>query len=83
MSENPLEAIYLIAEIIVQKRKSHTVVENIILPAWKIVVGKMLGQNAGKEMENVPLWDSTISRRFDDKAYDIWDIWDFVLQIEK
>ena len=43
-SEKALESSYLIAEIITQKRKSHSVGENLILPGCKIIVGKMLGQ---------------------------------------
>ncbi|CAI9717953.1 Hypothetical predicted protein [Octopus vulgaris] len=61
VSEKALEASYLVAEIITQKRKSHTVGENSILPACKVIVSKMLEQNAQQEIENVPLSDSTIS----------------------
>ena len=74
VGEKALEASYLVAEIIAQKRKSHTVGENLILPACKIIVGKMLGQNAVQEIENVPLSDSTISRRIDDMAHDIEEV---------
>ena len=77
VSEKALEASYLIAEIIAQKRKSHTVGENLILPAGKTTIGEMFGQNAIQEIENVPLSDSTISWRIDDMAYDseevLWD----------
>ena len=41
VGEKALEASYLVAEIIAQKRKSYTVGENLILPACKIIVGKM------------------------------------------
>ena len=41
VSEKALEANYLVAEIIAQKGKSHTVGDNLILPACKIIVGKM------------------------------------------
>ena len=66
--EKALEASYLVAEIIVQKMKSHTVGENLILPACKFIVGKMLGQNALQEIENIPLsdalmiWHMTVKR---------------------
>ena len=46
VSEKALEASYLTAKIIEQKRKSHTVGVNLILPAFIIIVGKMLGQTA-------------------------------------
>ena len=53
VSENAQEASYLVAELIAQKRKSHTVGENLIMPACKILVGKMLGQDAVRATENV------------------------------
>ena len=65
MSENALEA-----EIIAKKRKSRTVGKNLILPSYKIIVGRsMLGQNAEQEVENVPLWDSRVSRCIDDTPH--------------
>jgi hypothetical protein len=51
VSEIAQEASYLIAELIPQKRKSHTVGENLIKPACKIIMGKMLGQYAVQEIE--------------------------------
>ena len=49
-----------------QKRKSHTVVKNVILPACIIIVR----QNAVQEIEKVPLSDDAISLHIDDMAYD-------------
>jgi hypothetical protein len=46
VSEKGQEASYLVAELIAQKRKSHTVGENLIMPTCKIIVGKMLGYDA-------------------------------------
>ena len=45
-----IRASYLVAESIVQKRKSHTAGENLILPTCTIIVGKMLGRNAVQEI---------------------------------
>ncbi|CAI9714955.1 Hypothetical predicted protein [Octopus vulgaris] len=74
VSEKALEASYLVAEIIAQKRKSHTVGENLILPAGKIIVSKMLGQNTLQEIEYVPLSHTTASRCIDDMARDIEEV---------
>jgi hypothetical protein len=45
ISEKTQEVSYLVAELTAQKRKSHTVRENLIMPECKIIVG-MLGQDA-------------------------------------
>lgn len=74
VSENAQEASYLVAELIAQKRKSHTVGENLIMPACQILVGKMLGQNAVRAIENVPLSDNTLSRRTDDMSRDAEEV---------
>jgi hypothetical protein len=43
---NAQEAIYLVAELNAQKKKSLTVGENLVMPTSKIIVGKMLEQDA-------------------------------------
>jgi hypothetical protein len=70
VSEKAQEESYLVAELIVQKRESYTVGENLIMPARKIILGKMLGQDAVREIENVPLSNSTINGRIDDMSRD-------------
>ncbi|XP_055510562.1 zinc finger BED domain-containing protein 5-like [Leucoraja erinacea] len=74
VSKKAQETSYLVAEIIAQKRKSHTVGENLIMPACKIIVGKMLGQDAVREIENVPLSNSTISQCIDDMSHDAEEV---------
>uniref|UniRef100_A0A0L8IF98 Uncharacterized protein n=1 Tax=Octopus bimaculoides TaxID=37653 RepID=A0A0L8IF98_OCTBM len=64
----------VVCEIIAQKRKSHTIGENVMLPACKIIVSKMLEQNTLQEIENVPLSDTTGSRRIDDLSHDIEEV---------
>jgi hypothetical protein len=45
--KRPRKRVYLVAKLNAQKRKSHTVVaKNLIMPAYKIIVGKMLEQDA-------------------------------------
>jgi hypothetical protein len=45
-SEKAQEASYLAAELITWKRKSHKVGGNLIMQTCKIIVSKMLGQDA-------------------------------------
>jgi hypothetical protein len=44
------------------------------MPAYKIIVGKMLGQDAAWEIENVQRPNSTINRRTDDMLHDAEDV---------
>ncbi len=60
------EASYLVAELVARTMKSHTTAERIIMPASKITVRTMLGEEAESELTKVPVSDNTISRRVDD-----------------
>jgi hypothetical protein len=40
------------------------------MPALKMIVGKMLVQDAVREIENVPLTKSMINRHIDDMSHD-------------
>jgi hypothetical protein len=49
----------------IQKRKSHTVDENLTMPAYKTIVGKMFGQDAAAQgIENVLLSNGTIKQTY-------------------
>lgn len=51
VDEKAPEVSYLVAEMIAQKRKSHTVGENLMMPEYEIMVGKMLEQNMYKKLK--------------------------------
>jgi hypothetical protein len=53
-----------------EKKKSHAVGENLTMPACKFLVCKMLGQNAVRDIGNVPHSNSTINRCIDDMSHD-------------
>lgn len=71
VNERALKASYHVAELVAKSKKSHTVAEQLILPACKAIVNKMLGPVAAKEIAKFPLSDSTISRRIDEMSADI------------
>jgi hypothetical protein len=73
-SEKAQEASYFVAELIAQKRKSHTVGEKLIMPTCKIIVSKMLGQDVVQEIEKVPLSNSMISRHIDDISHNAEEV---------
>ncbi|GFT02958.1 hypothetical protein NPIL_422181 [Nephila pilipes] len=57
VSEKSQETSYLVAKLITQKRKKVT---QLVRPVCKIIVGKMLGEDATRKVENIPLWDNAI-----------------------
>ena len=66
-----LKASYHVAELVAKSKKSHTVAEQLILPASKTIVTEMLGPEAAKEIAKVPLSVNTISRRINEMSADV------------
>jgi hypothetical protein len=62
VSEEVQETNYFVAELIAQEWKSHTVGENLIMLACKIIRGKLLGQDAVQEIENILLSNGMINK---------------------
>ena len=69
-----LKASYHVAELVAKSKKSHTVVEQLILPACKAIVTEMLGPEAAKEIAKVPFSDNTIARRINEMSGDIENV---------
>ncbi len=82
-SDKAQEASYLMAELVAKRMKSHTFAENLIMPACKIIVRPMLGEEAESELSKVPVSDNTISRRVDDMSNNISSILSEILQNNK
>ncbi len=80
ISDKAQEASYLVAELVAKKIKTRTIAENLIMPACKIIVRTMLGEEAESELSKVPVSDNTISRREDDLSNKISDILSEILQ---
>lgn len=68
VNERVLKASYHVAELVAKSKKSHTVAETLIILACKAILNEMLGPEAAKEIDKVPLLDNTISRRIDDMS---------------
>jgi hypothetical protein len=60
-----------VTEFIAQKRKNHRVGGNLIMPANKFIVGKILKQDAVREIENVSPSNSMINRITDDMSHEL------------
>jgi hypothetical protein len=46
--------------------KNHIVAESLILPAFKIIVRRVIGKTAESEIDKVRIFYNTVSRRVDD-----------------
>jgi hypothetical protein len=60
---NALQASHKVAHRIPKCKKTHTIAEEIVLPADADMVNIMIGESAGKLLSKVPLSNNTISRR--------------------
>ena len=63
VSEKAQIASQEVSELIAQNMKAHTLGESLILPAFKKIVKRMLGNEAVKEISKVTLSDDTVHRR--------------------
>ncbi|XP_029729922.2 zinc finger BED domain-containing protein 5-like [Aedes albopictus] len=71
INSNALLASYKVAYRVAQCKKSHTIAEELILPAAVDLVSTMIGEHASQQLSKVPLSNNTIARRIDDMANDI------------
>jgi hypothetical protein len=71
VSEKALIASFEISHLIVKNKKPHTDGEKIILPALLIATKTMLSDEAAETVKQIPLSDSTVSRRILDMSEDI------------
>lgn len=66
-----LKASFLASYHIARAKKRHTIGEDFILPATKDIVRELLGEDAAKKIDAVPLSDNSVSRRIGDMAQDV------------
>lgn len=57
---------YLVAELVAESRKSHSVAETSFIPACKAIVNEILGPDVVKDIAKVLLSGNRIARRFED-----------------
>ena len=66
-----MEASFHVSQLIAQCKQPHTIAESLVAPCCRESVRNMLGENAVKEIQKIPLFDNTVSRRINDMAADI------------
>ncbi|XP_065663055.1 zinc finger BED domain-containing protein 5-like [Hydra vulgaris] len=69
--QNIVEASYKVSYIIAQKKKAHTLAEEVILPCTKEIVRLLFGEEAVKKIDNIPLSNTTVKRRITDISSNI------------
>ena len=65
------EASFHVAKLVAKSMKPHTVVESLIMPACKIMVETMLGDEAERVISKMPFSNNTVQRRMEMMSCDI------------
>ena len=71
ISYKGLEASFLIFQLIAQHKQPHTIAQSLVVPCCREIVRYILGENAAKEIQEIPLFDNTVSRHINNMAADI------------
>ncbi|GBM06228.1 Zinc finger BED domain-containing protein 5 [Araneus ventricosus] len=70
-NEAAIEASYRTSYHIAKSGKNHTIAENLVFPCIKDAVECMFGEDHVQKIKNIPLSNSTVSRRIKDMYVDI------------
>ena len=65
------EASFHVSQLIAQCKQPHIIAESLFASCCRETVRSMLGENTVKEIQKIPLFDNTVSRRINDMAADI------------
>ena len=68
-----LHASYEVFLLIAKNTKAHTIAENLVLPAAKILVWNLIGEKEAENLNFVSLSNDTVKRRIHDMSNNISD----------
>ncbi len=71
-NEKAVTASYEVSRLIATSGKPHTMGEDLILPATKQMVSKMLGNNAVKQLNLISLSNNTVKRQINDMSENVF-----------
>ncbi len=71
VNDDGLLASYHISKLIAEQGKSHTLGENLILPALQIILKMVLKVDQTQALKSIPLSNDSVRRRIDEMATDI------------
>ena len=66
-----LKASYEISLMIAKQKKAHTIVENLVLPAAKVMVCCVFKHESVKKLNSISLSNNTVQRRIEEMSVDI------------
>ncbi|XP_025406396.1 protein ZBED8-like [Sipha flava] len=70
-NEKVLSASFKILQLIAKSKKSHTIGENLLKPCLLTAVEEILGAEAKKKIQEIPLSNNTVKDRIDKMSFDI------------
>lgn len=70
-NENVLSASFKISQLIAKSKKPHTIGENLLKPCLLTAVEEILGAEAKKKIQEIPLSNNTVKARIDKISFDI------------
>ncbi|KAE9529996.1 hypothetical protein AGLY_011458 [Aphis glycines] len=70
-NEKVLSASFKISQLIVKSKKPHTIGENVLKPCLLTAVEEILGAEAKKKIQEIPLSNNTVKARIDKMSFDI------------
>ena len=68
-----VRASYEVALLIAKNLKAHTIGQHLIMPAEKMLVNNVLGEEAAVKLKSVPLSNNTVKKRIEEMSVDIAD----------
>ncbi|XP_068235581.1 zinc finger BED domain-containing protein 5-like [Palaemon carinicauda] len=66
-----VKASYEVTLLVAKNMKAHTIAESLIMPAAKILVSYVIGEEAVAKLENVSVSNNTVQRRIEEMSVDI------------
>jgi hypothetical protein len=70
-NEKVLSASFKILQLIAKSKKSHTIGEHLLKPCLLTAVEEILGAEAKKKIQEIPLSNNTVKDRIDKMSFDI------------
>lgn len=68
-----VKASYEVALLVAKNMKAHTIAESLVMPAAKILVRHVIGEQAVEKLESVSVSNNTVQRRIEEMSVDIAD----------